>query len=338
MATNKPADLDGDGTVTPAERRRYRRNQAASNEAEQAANDKPKPGKDQQDKLSGAQLETMFGFAKDVIWQNRELRQLYKDAIREQYTPEMFQSKLRSTDWYQNNAEYARTAWAAERTGGEDWQAQLQEAALKVQDAATRTGASLTDEQRATLAKRYIYEGWSDPTRTRLMEQELANSLASEGGFMKGDAGDMQQRLAEVARRNGVQLSQGYYESAAKSVASGLSTEDDWMREIRQQAASKWPTFADRVMSGIDVEDLASGYINTMADVYEISPDSITLDDPMIKQALQGIGPDGKPSMQSLYDFEYQLKSDPRWTSTKNGVNTIASVGMDVLRLMGFQG
>jgi hypothetical protein len=74
-----------------------------------------------------------------------------------------------------------------------------------------------------------------------------------------------------------------------------------------------------------------------MAQVWEVSPDSITLDDPNIRQALQGVGEDGKPKMQGLWEFEYQLKSDPRWTGTKNGANEVANVGMDILRRMGFQ-
>lgn len=337
MATKpkpNPADANKDGTVTKREQAAYDKAKAA----EAKAKEKPKPGKDEQDKLSQSQLEKMFGFAKDVIWQNRELRQLYQDAIREQWTPDMFQSKFRSSNWYNNNAEFARTAWAAERTGGADWDAQMQEANLKIQDAATRIGAKLTPDQKATLARRYIYEGWGDPNRTRLMEQELALTIGgAEGEFLKGAAGNLQQTLAETARRNGVKLSQGYFDSAAQSVAGGFTTADDWSREIRQQAASKWPGFSDKIMSGIDMEDLASGYINEMAEAWEIDKDLITLDDPFIREALQGIDEKGNPRMESLWDFEYRLKSDPRWLKTKNGANDTASVGMNILRLMGFQ-
>jgi hypothetical protein len=38
-----------------------------------------------------------------------------------------------------------------------------------------------------------------------------------------------------------------------------------------------------------------------------------------------------------LWDFEQQLKNDPRWMKTKQATNDIASVGMDVLRAFGFQ-
>jgi hypothetical protein len=335
MATDyKPADLNKDGEVTPKERAKYRK---TKEEVAAAAANKPKPGKDQQDKLGQAQLEKMFGFAKDIIWKDPDLRQLYKDAIREQYTPEMFQSKLRSTGWYRDNAEPARLAWAAEKIGGEDWAAQMEEANLAIDRQAAELGARLDPAQRQALARRYIYEGWNDPKRAQLMSRAMANDITAGEGFMRGESGGLQEKLAEVARRNGVQLSQGYFESAARSVASGLTMEDDWMREVREQAASKWPTYRDRIMSGIDVEDLASGYINTMAQVWEVSPDSITLDDPNIRQALQGVGEDGKPKMQGLWEFEYQLKSDPRWTGTKNGANEVANVGMDILRRMGFQ-
>lgn len=337
MATDyKPADANKDGKVTPKEREKYKKVKA---EAAAAAAEKPKPGKDQQDRITEGEMEKRFKFAKEVVWSNKELRGLWQQAIKEQWTDAQFQSQLRGSDWYRNNAEYARNAWAAEKTGGADWQAQLDEASLKIRDRATRLGASLTDEQAKQYARRYIFEGWGDQARARMMDEALAGQITPDGEYLKGQSGDIQQSLMETARRNGMTMSQDYYQSAARSIAQGLTTEEDWQRQIREQAASKWPTFQSQIIGGIDMMDLASGYINTMAEVFEIDPSSITLDDPYIKSALQGIDSQtGQPATEGLYDFEYRLKSDPRWTGTKQGVNTIASVGMDVLRLMGFQG
>lgn len=336
MATDyKPADLNKDGEVTPKERAKYRKTKA---EVAAAAGGTPTAPEPTPDKLSGAEMETRFGFAKEVVFSNTELRGLWQKAIKEQWTDAMFQSQLRGTDWYQNNADFTRKAWAAQQTGGADWTAQLQEAEGYVQARATELGSQMSPEQLKEFSRRYVFEGWGDPARKRLMDQAMAGGITSDGGFLEGTAGNLQENMMETARRNGISLSDGYFQSAAQSVARGLTTEDDWMRQIREQAASKWPSFSDKIMSGIDMEDLASGYVNTMAAVFEMNPESISLEDPFIKSALQGIDPKtGEPSMEGLWDFEYRLKSDPRWTNTKQGANDVASVGMDVLRRMGFQ-
>jgi hypothetical protein len=336
MATDyKPADLNKDGTVTPKEREKYRKTKA---EAEAAAKAKPKGSEPAQDKLSGAELEKQFGFAKDVIWQNKELRQLYQDAIREQWTPAMFDSKLKSSDWYANNAEYARKAWAAEKTGGADWQAQLQEAELKVEQRATAMGSPVSPEQKAALARRYIYEGWGDPARGGFMDDALAEMISTgDNGFMRGGAGNIQQKLMETARRNGIQYDQRYYEGAARSVAAGLTTEDDWLRDMRSQAASLWQPWSDKIMAGMDAQDLASGYINMMAQTMEIDADSISLHDPRLMKAITHVDDKGNPAPMGLYDFQMSLREDPAWKQTKQATDSISSIGMEILRRFGFQ-
>jgi hypothetical protein len=331
----KPADLNKDGEVTPAERRKYQQ-QKKANDAAAAA--KPGVYEPAKDPLNESQLAQRYGFAKEIIWQNKELRGLYQKAIKEGWTPQQFDQQVRGSGWYKDNAEYARKAWAAERIGGADWSAQVEEARVKVQQRATALGTPVDDATLDKMALRYMREGWGESARAQFMDNALSERLSQSEGYLKGAAGSLQEELATVARRNGVKLSDGYYTSAAKSVASGLTTEDDWRREVREMAASRWPTYSDRIMGGLDMEDLASGYINTMAQVWEMDPSQIDLDNPFIKEALQGVDPaTGQPVTESLWSFETKLKKDPRWQNTKNGSNQIADLGMDILRRMGFQ-
>jgi len=333
MATDdyKPADANKDGEVTKKEREKYRKTKAETAAAAGKKPTSPEPPKDLVDK---AELEKRFGFAKDVIWQNKELRGLYQRAIKGQWTDAMFQSQLRGSKWYENNAEYARKAWVAERTGGADWEAQVSEAESRVQQQATAMGARLSPEQVKALGKRYITEGWGEASRQQFMSQALSESLSvGEGGFMAGAAGDFQQSLMETARRNGLKYSSGFYESAAKSVAQGLTSQEDWARDMRTQAAAMWTPWSDKIMAGVDAEDLMSGYKSMMAQTMEIDPDSIGLDDPRLMKAV--MTQDGKP--MGLYDFQLMLREDPAWMQTKQATDSVSSIGMDILRRFGFQ-
>ena len=187
--------------------------------------------------------------------------------------------------------------------------------------------------------QRYIYEGWGEVGRQQLLNDALAVGLTTgTDGFMAGAAGDLQQTLKDVANRNGLPLSQGYYESAAKSVASGLTTENDWIRDLRAQAASLWPSYADKINAGVDVGDLASGYVNTMANTLEINASEISLNDPSIREALSSFDDKGNPLPMGLWDFQNKLRSDPRWMNTKQATDSISETANTVLEMFGLRG
>lgn len=336
-----PADLNKDGEVTPREQKQYDKQRATRRQARAAKEAGSTNYEPKADKLSQAELESRFQYAKEVIFSNPELKALWKQAIDEKWTdPALFQAKLRSTEWFQNNADYARRAWAAEQLGGADWQKQIEDASMVVQQAATQMGRDLTESEKRTLALRYIREGWGDPNRGMLMNQALSEGLAVEdGGFMGGQAGTLQQRLMAIAQSNGMKFSNGFYEGAARSVANGMTTEADWEREVRTQAASYWgPGWHDKIMGGMDMVDAASGYVDMMAREFEIDQSMIDLSDPYLTQALMHRDENGDPAPIGLWDFQQQLRNDPRWMGTKQAADQISNIGLDVARLMGLTG
>ena len=69
-----------------------------------------------------------------------------------------------------------------------------------------------------------------------------------------------------------------------------------------------------------------------MASVLEINPETINLDNTVLRSA---IGPDKE---MSLYDFEKVLRKDNRWQYTNQAKEEVSSVAMKVLRDFGFQG
>ena len=69
-----------------------------------------------------------------------------------------------------------------------------------------------------------------------------------------------------------------------------------------------------------------------MASVLEINPETITLDDSVLRSA---IGPEKE---MSLYDYQKMLRKDNRWQYTNQAKEEVSSVAMKVLRDFGFQG
>lgn len=292
------------------------------------------------DTLSRDEIAKNYGYALKVIYANPEIQALFEQAVNEGWTKDLFQAKLQGTNWWQTNNEYARTAWAAEQMGGADWEAQKENARLQVQQAARTMGRTLTPTELDTYARRFLYEGWGQSSRGALLAKALSEGLqaAAPGQFMEGGAGDLQETLMAEARKNGLRFNESFYQSAAKSVASGLRTAEDFRRDIREQAAGKWPIFAEQIRGGMDAQDLASGYIETMAQEFEIDPDSIDLNDPYIMQALGGYDDKGQPKAMSLWDFQRKLRKDPRWMNTSKAQNEVTSVAGRVMQMFGLMG
>jgi len=294
------------------------------------------------DRLSREQLAQEYGFALNVIWSVGELRDLFIRALSDkkgQWTPERFQAAVQNTQWYRSNDYYARTAWAQEQVGGADWTDQVNMAKQAVQRRAAQLGAKLTGPELDALSRRFLYEGWGQGGRAALMDEALSGEISflpdtrGQTGFI-GQAGTFIDELRQIANANGIRFSDSWYEAEARSVASGLSTEEDSLRKVREQAASRWGSWGEQIRNGQNMYEIASPYINLMADTLELSPDAITLEDPYISRALTG--QDGNP--MPLWEFQRQLRNDPRWMNTNFAQNEVTGVADAVMQMFGLRG
>jgi hypothetical protein len=299
------------------------------------------------DQLSESELAKEYGLVLRIIQITPELNSLFKKALNDpkgRWLPRKFTAALQESRWYAENASWAREALARQAMGGADWDEEMREAKETIRQQAQKVGIPLGEAEIDQYASRYLMEGWSRPERQRFMQQELAKHVGRFTGEDGGPAGfrggtrNFIDSLRNTAMNNGLDLNEGYFLSASKSVLAGLTTEDDWANEIREQAASLFPIFGDKIRAGADVKDLASGYINMMAEEFEILPEKINLKDPYVTQALGGLNPDGNPQAMSLWDFRTMLRKDPRWQQTNKAQNEIASIAESVLRTFGMVG
>jgi hypothetical protein len=293
------------------------------------------------DKLNKRELSQEYGYAWRVIKDNPDLLNLFMQAFNDktgQWTTKKFGLAIKETNWYKKNAEFARDAYVAEKTGGADWQADLQEAAQYVKAEAASLGLKLTPEQEAQYARKYIYQGWGDPARKSLMREELGGLIGTPGFEAADGTTETIANLKKIALQNGLVYDESYYVDATKQEAMGLKTAADLEMAMRQDAASKWPTYAEQIMAGANARSLASAYINTYATVMEKDPNGISLDDPTLRAAMTGVDEKGQFKQLGLWEFEQQLRSKDSWMDTKNGQDATASVGVGVLRRMGFLG
>lgn len=323
-----PFDYDGDGKPNTAKDKKLA-DQDLNNDGRITKADETL----RQDRLSMSLVGKDYNFAYKILASSPEVQRLFQQAVDNNWSKELFEANIRGSKWYEEiGGEYARKAWFSKTMGGPDWEDQLVQARDAVQRQATALGADLSPDEIDSFAERYLFEGWFAQGRQGLMMDAMASRIDD----IRGGQISIRDALAKAARDNGVSLNDQWFVEVARSVSRGESTREDYEQFIREQAANKYPLYADRIRQGISVRSLASPYTQRMAEILELSEDSIGLNDPYITEALGQVDAEGKPRSMSFSDFETKLRNDPRWENTKNGKNTLLNMATQFMRDWGF--
>jgi hypothetical protein len=212
----------------------------------------------------------------------------------------------------------------------------------KSKDGTTKTTIKYTYKDGELISTDYFTADNLDP-KMWLTEQVKTNLLAgaqevAKEGIPEGVVGKNFLDVKNFAARNGIMLSDQAAGEYATQITAGKLDQDTVYNTLRDSAASAFPQLAEKIKAGIDVRTLADPYIQSMSNILEVPYTSVDLFDPKIRGALSYTLPDGKLGTKSIYDFEKELRQDPRWQYTKNAKKTVAETTLRVLQDFGFQG
>lgn len=145
------------------------------------------------------------------------------------------------------------------------------------------------------------------------------------------------EELLATAKSFGVNMGDAWYQRAGIDIMKGGDA-SKYVDEIRQTAASRYTAFADRILGGATLEQIASPYINAYSSVLELNPYDIDVMDPTIQQALLNTDEAGANKPINLFQFEQNLKRDPRWQQTKNAQQQYSGLATRILQDFGLMG
>lgn len=141
--------------------------------------------------------------------------------------------------------------------------------------------------------------------------------------------------LARTARANGLDLNKDFGD-VVKTWTKRVENGEDitiFQNLIRGTAKLGMPQNVQKLMDdGLDLDSIYAPYKRVMASNLELTPDSINLNDPLLRTA---IGPDKE---MSIYDFEKQIRQDNRWQYTNKAREEVSDVALRVLRDFGLMG
>ena len=285
------------------------------------------------DEISNKLLGRDYKFAARLLDSNPEIGQLFRDAVKNGWDPKRFDAAVKNSDWYGDvGGQYAREAWFTKTLGGSDWDVQMQEAKDAIQRQATALGAALSEGEVESWAERYLFEGWYEQSRQGMMLDALASKVEST----KGGQIAVRDELAQIARDNGVKVSDQWFNEVSQAITRGDATKADYEMYLREQAAGKFPLYSDRIKSGVSVKALVSPYTKRMADLFSINEEEISFDDPYISSVLGSVDEKGNPKSVNFTDFETSLRQDPRWLQSEEGSKSFMDLAEKMAKDWGF--
>lgn len=282
-----------------------------------------------------------WGYALTAINSNTELRAIFDEAWNalksgEEWSPQKFANKIQSTNWYITRSEAQRNYYIAKNdpTQAAEVAAKVNANKETLRSIANTLGASLTDKELTRLADENLMNGWNESQIKSNLSNYIKYSADPQSGFdsLTGEAGNVEDQIRGFAKKMGIEVDNAWVlDQSRKAIASGSSTQiaEDF---IRARAKEKYAAYAAELDTST-VEDLAYNYRSTMASTLEMGVEEISLNDSLIKQAM-AVG-DGAGGKKNLFQFEQELRQDPRWAKTKNAKESSSTIVNDVLSTFG---
>lgn len=282
-------------------------------------------------RLSPEELASEYGWSYSFLNSVPDLKKLFSNYVAENWSQQKFTAELKNTNWWKENSSSMREVAAQKVTDPATYSANLNAAKIQVQQLAAEMGAIIPPGKLTSIAEQTM--------TLNLQEDGIRNIL---GGYIKfvdgtltGSAGMYEDTIKKYAASQGVTLDDQAIKNQAALIGRKLATASDFQEQIKQQAISAYPAYKTQLDSGVTMQDIAQPYIQTMAQQLEINPNTLTVNDPLIKQALNGTNSDGKPTGMDQTTFMGRVRSDPRWAQTQGAQDDVMKVGNSVLKSMG---
>lgn len=288
-------------------------------------------------KLSSAELAEQYGFVSSFLNSNKELKNLFQDAVAGGWSADKFQAKLRNTKWWKTHSKDEREWLLQLKADPATAKQEMSQAKVKIKQLANQMGMIMTKDIQKYLDKaayNMVALGWNESQ----LRYYLGQYVSFKGETLQGEGGEAINEMREYAYSMGVQLGDTWYTDRARNVLRGVATIQDYKSEIMNKAKAAFPQWTKQIEAGQSVADIASPYMQSMAQILELPQGSVNLFDTTIKKALNYTNPGTlQKEAKPLWQFENELRADPRWKKTKNAQDSLFQVGHQVLADFGFK-
>lgn len=267
---------------------------------------------------------------------------------------------VKNDPWYRTNSEEIKTRYlqkfnyddlvkSGQAKGTTDYEQQIAKITNDVIKQSRQLGSVIDEGQAKLIAEDlYIHNQEADQS---VVTRRLVNFIRPVAGMIAGKITEdysglalkNYQGLQEIARLNGFKIEDILPRGAdgkpmpaqetLKRLALGELDATRLEQDVRKLAAIGQPQFVrDLLGQGINLDEIYAPYRKTMANILELDPGQIDLNDPTLRMGINDKGD------VNLYDYSKALRQDSRWQYTGNAREEVSDAALTVLRNFGFQG
>lgn len=258
-----------------------------------------------------------YGYVEQLAAQIPELHDILAKAISTGATQGGIDAAIESSPWWRTHADTVRNLAQMEATDPASYHRNMLNAENLIQLKANSLGRTLDVKTRQALALQTLTTnaGWDDQVLTNLVATKTQLHANSSGAYT-GNAADLVNHMTQTAQSYGVAYTPDQLNRTASIIQQGGDSLSGWENLMRARAKATYPQFANQIDAGMTVRDIADPYISTMASTLELDANTVTLKDPSIQKALSQRDPTGAATSQPMWQFQQQVKADPRYDKT----------------------
>jgi len=278
-------------------------------------------------------LAVEYGYAYAFFNSDPELRSLLQQAWAGKWSPQKFQAKFMTTNWYRTREASMRQWQDLKARDPAEAQNKIAESKAWLSDQFTQLGINLDDASLTSLATDRLSQSWSDAQTQDI----IASYIHYQSGHTGGTVAAIDARINNLAFNYGVDVSDSQKQDWISGIVSQKYNEDNLEDYLRDMAKSKYGGMTAYLDAGMNVRQIAAPYVQEFARLMEVNPDTVDLNDPLLARALQGqMDPStGKPVMMTVQQTQRAIKQDQRWLYTSNAKRDMTDLGIGILKDMG---
>lgn len=281
-------------------------------------------------------VKTNYGYLVAYL-RDPELGPILRDAAKNGLSKDLLYGKLSQTQWWKTTSDTGRLWRQLQIEDPATAASRLASQRAKITNILGKTGVYIDGSKLGSITEDSLKFGWSDD---QLMDAVLAYATPGAEGYTTGDLGAYQQQVQAIAGAYMLPVSATEAADMAKRIASGEMDMDGVKALNQAKAKSMFANNSDMqklIDQGVVPKDYFSQHVSTMAQLLEVSPDSIDLvNNPQYRQILDTVD-GGKHRTMTITEAENVARGQPGYKNTNGARRNFLGAASTLKQTMGIQ-
>lgn len=273
-----------------------------------------------------------YGWAYAVLEEFPQVFGVFEQAIENSWSPQRFVAEIQDTNWFKKHSDQWRQSEYLRLTDPATYKKRTGDILNQMRDAAGSLGIEIPQDQLREYAEQAIKFGWDQAKINNVLAKSVKITGDNEVG---GALADTQNRLQSFAFSNGVRVNAPTIQKWLRQIVKGSSTVEEYEQYITKMAIAAHPNWKKEIEGGMTVAEIAEPYRQTMAQLLELNPATVNINNKILRTALSRKNDKGEFESMTISDFEDLVRKDTRWQYTDNARETVSGITASLLQTFG---